>query len=60
MKHNPLRDPTVLAEIERRGAMLEGSATAGKMVVELNQKDGRWTLGNVSLTFPRKHESKGA
>ena len=56
MRHNPLRDPAVLAEIERKGDMLEQAATAGKMTVELNQKDGRWSLGCVVLAFPRRHE----
>jgi hypothetical protein len=51
---NLLSDTEVVAEIQRRAALLSGSA-AGKMTVELNLKDGKWTLGNVSVTFPRRH-----
>lgn len=58
MKNNPLRDPLVLTDLERRGAVLEQSSTAGKMTVDLNLKDGRWSVGNVAITFPRRHGEK--
>jgi hypothetical protein len=44
----------VQLEIERRAALIETS-TAGKLTVEFNLKDGKWSLGNVSITFPRPH-----
>jgi len=47
-------DPAVRAELDRKASLLE-RATAGKLVVEFNLKDGRWKLGNVSVTFPRRH-----
>lgn len=52
----PIREPAVQAEIERVATLIEHStATAGKLTVELNLKDGRWSLGNISVTFPRQH-----
>jgi hypothetical protein len=51
---HPIRDPEVQANVERMSAVLEPWRT-GKLVVEFNLKDGRWTPGNVSVTFPRRH-----
>lgn len=56
MKDNPLRKPDVLVEIERRATLLEQASTAGKLTVDLNCKDGRWSLGGIALVFPRRHQ----
>lgn len=58
MKDNPLRDPAVLEEIERRAALLE-QTEAGKLTIELNCKDGRWALGNVGILFAKRHGRRG-
>lgn len=50
--HALLSDHTFLAIIIQRAAALR-SEHAGKVVVELNLKDGRWGLGNVSVMFAR-------
>jgi len=55
MSH-PIRDAKVQADVESKGRLLE-SFSAGKLTVEFHLKDGVWTLGGVSVTFPRKHGS---
>jgi hypothetical protein len=55
---HPIRDPAVQSEVERKAALVE-AATAGKVTVEFNLKDGKWSLGNVSVTFPRRHTAAG-
>ena len=54
MLPHPIRDSAVHIEVERKATLVE-TATAGKLTVEFNLKDGKWTLGNVSITFPRQH-----
>lgn len=44
----------VQADLESKAKMLE-QEEAGKITAELNYKDGRWSAGNVSITFPRRH-----
>lgn len=45
------------ADVERKSLLIESCSSAGKIVVEFNYKDGKWTAGNVSVTFPHKHGS---
>jgi hypothetical protein len=52
---HPIRNPDVQDDIERKALLIESHSSAGKIVVEFNFKDGKWTPGNVSITFPRKH-----
>ncbi len=54
MSH-PIRDPEGLAEVERKAQLLQ-SYSSGKVTVEYHMKDGKWKIGNVSVTFPRRHE----
>lgn len=41
-------------EVEKKARLLD-SSSAGKINVEFHMKDGVWKVGNVSVTFPRKH-----
>ncbi len=50
--HALLSDRAFLEIVIQRAAALR-SEHAGKVVVELNLKDGRWGLGNVSVMFAR-------
>lgn len=53
---HPIREVRVHAEVEQKAAIVERVATAGKIVVEFDLKDGRWTLGRISYVFPRGYD----
>lgn len=55
MSGHPIRSEAVQDDVERKSLLVESCSSAGKVVVEFNFKDGKWTPGNVSVTFPRRH-----
>lgn len=60
MSGHPIRSAEVQAKVEGLSAILAKSCTAGKMLIELNYKDGCWRIGNVSVTaYPLKNSAEG-
>lgn len=55
---HPIREPGLHAEVERKASIVEKIATAGKLVVEFDLKDGQWVPGRVSYIFPRENERR--
>lgn len=51
-----IRDPVWVADVIRKAGVLR-SFSAGKVVVEINMKDGAWKAGGTTVTFPRLDNS---
>ena len=49
---HPIRNAQVQEDVERKSRVLE-SYSWGEVTVKFKLKEGRWTVGNVSITFPR-------
>jgi hypothetical protein len=52
---HPIRRAEVVAEVEEKAHLLT-TCSAGKLIVEFNLKDGVWTLGNITVGFPKRRK----